>query len=382
MSSDHIIEYLDFVRNMISFFYICDEEMKLTRGSLKRKLEEKEQQADHCREAPTVQKQNNCATEDTISPMRIRLGLCCINSMLRDAKPAVFCSRSMTLASIAKRGLTSLQELCIQNVNDLIPLIEWNQQHGIKCLRICSDLFPHASNPRNPYPYEVDFASNELKLVGDKVRQYGHRVTMHPGQYNVIGTPDDSAFENTTRDLLYHAQVLDLMGADQHSILVVHGGGVYGDKDKTIQRWCTNFERLPEAVRRRLVLENDERCFSPLDCLQISSQVNIPVVFDNHHFECYYSSHEEEREMLGSPSQWIKPCLDTWARRNIRPKFHISEQRVGARLGSHSDFIQTIPDYYLEIPEKYGVGVDIMVEAKAKEAAILELYRKYPYLKC
>ncbi len=87
-------------------------------------------------------------------------------------------------------------------------------------------------------------------------------------------------------------------------------------------------------------------------------------------------------DWLGLASQWIKPCLDTWVWRGIRPKFHISEQKIGARLGSHSDYITTIPDYYLEIPHKYGVNVDIMVEAKAKDEAILQLYVKYPFLKC
>ncbi len=165
----------------------------------------------------------------------------------------------------------------------------------------------------------------------------------------------------------YHAEILDVMGTDADSVLVVHGGGLYGDKGKTIERWCENF-RLSEPVRRRLVLENDERCFSPYDCLQISHRLNIPVVFDNHHFECYFLSHPDDRDFLGTAAQWIKPCLNTWARRGIRPKFHLSEQKLGARIGSHSDLIESIPEYNLE--------------AKSKEAAILELYRKYPSLKC
>jgi UV DNA damage endonuclease len=182
-----------------------------------------------------------------LSEMRIRLGLRCINSVLRNAKPPIFCSRRMTLATISKRGLNALQELCIQNIKDLIPMIKWNEEHGIQCLRISSDLFPHASNPRNPFPYELHFATQELQTVGELVRAYGHRVTMHPGQYNVVGTPDENALESTRRDLSYHAQVLDLMGTDADSILVVR---VYGDKAKTIQRWIANFQQMPEAVRR------------------------------------------------------------------------------------------------------------------------------------
>ena len=164
-------------------------------------------------------------------------------------------------------------------------------------------------------------------------------------------------------------------------VICIHGGGLYGDKAKAIDRWCTNFQRLPSAVQRRVVLENDERCFSPRDCLEISKRTGVPVVLDNHHFECYLKSHLEEAHEHGACEDWIKPCLDTWLARGIRPKFHISEQRPDARLGTHSDYIQVMPQYYLEIPERYGVGVDIMIEAKAKESAILDLYEKYPQLK-
>lgn len=314
-----------------------------------------------------------------MGPKCIRLGLCCINNALKDAKPQVFCSRGMTLASVQKKGLEALKELCIANVRDLIPLLQWNEQNGIKCLRVSSDMFPHISNHRNPYPYWLDFAQKELAAAGEIARRFGHRITMHPGQYDVIGSPDEATFQNTLTDLYYHAQVLDMMGVGKDGVIVIHGGGLYGDKAKAIDRWCANFQRLPEAVKRRLVIENDERCFSPKDCLEISERTGVPVVFDNHHFDCYVKTHLDEDH--GRPEGWIGPCLESFRKRGIRPKFHISEQRPDARLGTHSDFIEVMPQYYLEIPERYGMGVDIMIEAKAKEAAIMQLYEKYPQLR-
>ena len=242
-------------------------------------------------------------------------------------------------------------------------------------------MFPHISNSRNPHPYWLDFAKEDLEAAGKVAAKYGARITMHPGQYDVVGCPDETIFQNTCTDLFYHAQVLDYMGVGPEGVIVIHGGGLYGDKESAIERWCKNFHRLPEAVKRRLVIENDERCFPPRDCLIISKKVNIPVVLDNHHYDCFMKAHLEEAHEHGDITDWIGPCLDTWIERRIRPKFHISEQREDARLGTHSDFIETIPQYYLEIPEKYGVGIDIMVEAKAKEAAIMNLYEKYPHLR-
>ncbi len=317
----------------------------------------------------------------SLGPKLIRLGLCCINNQLKDAKPQIFCSRGMTLASVQKRGVEALKELCLANVRDLIPVLEWNEANGIKCLRVSSDMFPHISNHRNPFPYWLDFAKADLEAAGALARRLGHRITMHPGQYDVIGAPDEGTFQNTLTDLYYHAQLLDFMGVGADGVICIHGGGLYGDKVKAIERWCANYKRLPEAVQRRVVLENDERCFSPRDCLEISKQTGVPVVLDNHHFDCYVKSHLDEAHEHGSVEDWIKPCLDTWLARGIRPKFHISEQRPDARLGTHSDFIEVMPQSYLEIPEKYGIGVDIMIEAKAKEAAIMKIYQKYPQLK-
>ena len=130
----------------------------------------------------------------------------------------------------------------------------------------------------------------------------------------------------------------------------------------------------------RLVIENCEKNFSIDDCIEcIRIELNIPVVFDTHHFECYNKLHPDET--LKYPEEYIPEILETWARRGIKPKFHVSEQGKG-RIGHHSDYVEEIPEYLLEIPSIYGVEIDIMIEAKMKEQAIFKLYEKYPLLNC
>lgn len=303
----------------------------------------------------------------------INLGLCCINTKLRNLKPPVFCSRTMTIKSIQTKGIDELKLRIIQNIKDLKKMIEWNELHGIKVLRISSGLFPHKSNPR-VQQYSYDFALKYLKEAGELAKKYNHRLTFHPGQYNVVGTPHDHVFKNTIEDLKYHADVLDLLNVGKDGVIVVHGGGTYGDKQTTIKRWCDNFKKLPQNVQNRLVLENCEKSYSIEDCLYISSVVNIPVVFDTHHYECYKILHPSET--LHDPSYYIPHILKTWSKRSIKPKFHVSEQGPG-RTGHHSDYIKKIPRYLLEIPEKYGQDIDIMIEAKMKEQAIFRLHKKY-----
>jgi UV DNA damage endonuclease len=307
----------------------------------------------------------------------IQLGLCCMNTELRARKPSVYPSRTSTLKTIAATGIEPLKAKVRQNLEDVLTMVEWNHHKDIRVFRLSSDLFPHMSNPRlsaeHKEAYTYDFALDLLQEIGRKARQYNMRLTFHPGQYNVVGTPHKAAFDQTVAELQYHATVLDLMGCDEHSVMVVHGGGVYGNKAATMARWIDQFSQLPAAVRRRLVLENCEHSFSVEDCLAISDATHVPVVFDTHHHECFRACHPDVE--LKDGGAYMEAVLATWTRRGIKPKFHVSEQGAG-KLGHHSDFIDSIPSYLLDIPSKYGVHIDIMIEAKMKEQAVLRCKRK------
>jgi UV DNA damage endonuclease len=284
----------------------------------------------------------------------------------------------MIIKTIQEKGIDALKNKILQNLRDVLTIMDWNEANGIKVYRMSSEMFPHKSNEKVE-DYNFDFAIDLLREIGNKSKLYKQRLTFHPGQYNVVGTPNKKCFEQTIRDLSYHAEVMDLMELDNNSVMVVHGGGVYGNKEETKERWSVQFDLLPEKIKRRLVLENCEKCYSIIDCLEMSEKNNIPVVFDTHHFECYKKLHPDEE--FEEPSYYIEKILETWKRRDIKPKFHISEQGKG-KCGHHSDYVEVIPEYLLEIPEKYGIHIDIMIEAKMKEQAILHLYNKYPSLNC
>ena len=308
----------------------------------------------------------------------IQLGLCCLNITLKAQKPSVYPSRRMIIRTIEEQGIDELKRRIILNLQDTLTMMDWNEANGIKVFRLSSDLFPHKSNNKIT-AYTFDFARDLLKAIGNKARQLNQRITFHPGHFNVLGTPNATALQNTIKDLTYHAEMLDLMGLDQNSVMVIHGGGTYGNKSDTIDRWCQNYQLLSENIRKRLVLENCEKNFSIVDCLEINHRLQIPIVFDIFHHYCYQKLHPEAG--LAEPAEYIESVLATWQIKHIKPKFHISEQGSG-RIGHHSDFISKLPEFLLEIPKKYGVDIDIMVEAKNKELAIFDLYQKYPELNC
>ena len=306
----------------------------------------------------------------------VQLGLCCLNTTLKKQKPPVYASRKIIVRVVKEKGIEELKRRILLNLEDLLKMIQWNEDNGIKVFRLSSELFPHKTNPKID-SYDLDFAKEHLQKVGELAKSYNQRLTFHPGQFNVLATLNRNALKMTLNDLMYHSQVLDMMGLGKDSVMVIHGGGIYGNKESAIQRWSDNYKNLPPSVKKRLVLENCEKCYSIEDCLKINELCGVPIVFDTHHYDCYKILHPKE-EFL-HPSEYIHSILKTW--KDIKPKFHVSEQGSG-KTGHHSDYIEILPDYLLEIPEKYGIDIDIMIEAKMKELSIQKLYEKYPQCNC
>jgi UV DNA damage endonuclease len=257
---------------------------------------------------------------------KINLGLCCINNELRNQKPSIFNSRTCIRKNFT---VEKARELSLQNVKDLIPMIEWNEKNSVKCFRLSSNIFPHFTDTETQ-KYDISHVFTELRQTGDLIKKYKHRVLMHPGQYNQVGAQSERVFQKTIEELTHHADILNAMGIDNNGVLIVHGGGMYGNKPETMQRWINNYFRLPKCVQQRLVIENCERCYHLEEVLYISNEVHkrggtLPVVFDNHHYICYQQLHPNDR--IKSIQELIPEVLKTWGKR--RPVMHISEQGSG-----------------------------------------------------
>lgn len=118
-------------------------------------------------------------------------------------------------------------------------------------------MFPYASH--ESYGYSLEYCAPLLAQVGALANRYGHRLTTHPGQFTQLGSPRDSVVRSSVRELEYHAEMLDRMGIDQDGVMIIHGGGVYGDKAAALARMKNVIQYdLSARVRARLVLENDE----------------------------------------------------------------------------------------------------------------------------
>jgi len=297
-------------------------------------------------------------------PSNFRLGYACICTKLR--QDGIFCSRTAKLSTIKTRGIEYLQELSIQNLKDLLVILHWNKDHGIRFMRLSSDLFPFATHEE--YGYSLDFADDLLKQIGSYANEHGMRLTMHPGQFNVLSSPNEKVVDNTFLDLNYHCDILDRMNMKQNSVLIIHGGGVYGDKSSALERLHSNLLKLPTATKNRIVLENCEMSYTVEDLLPICESLQIPLVIDFHHDQINPSSM--------SVSNYFDRVFKIWTNRNIKPKVHVSNSIPGVletasktERRKHSDYISYFhPDLLL-----IKFPIDVMLECKMKEQAILQL---------
>lgn len=297
----------------------------------------------------------------------LRLGLCCINTELR--KDNIFCS-----SGLIRRTFTveKAKAKALSNIANIEPLMKWNFEHGIRHLRLSSDMFPHYTDPETE-SYTLDFAKEALAKIGVAAKKYGHRLTFHPGQFVLIGSKGD-IFEKTILDLSLHADILDMIGIGERGVICIHFGGIYGDKEGTTRRWIDQFALLPLKVRAKVCIENCERAYCLRDCLDLAEQCKIPVIYDNLHNDCHNQIRDIE-ETDQERDDILDEVVATW--RGCTPVMHIASQAPDKRIGAHSDFIQEIPGHFFDLADRNGIIIDIEVEAKMKELAILKLFAKH-----
>ncbi len=194
---------------------------------------------------------------------------------------------------------------------------------------------------------------------------FGLRVSMHPGQYTVLNSPDASVVARAIDDLNYHARVLDALSPDAKHKIVLHIGGMYGDAVAALNRFSVEYRNLSESVRRRLVLENDGKIYTISDVLELSAKLDVPAVYDNLHNALKTTDPEK------SDAFWIEQCALTWQKADGTQKIHYSQQHPDKTSGAHSDTIgiDAFLDFYHSLPDEKP---DIMLEVKDKNLSALK----------
>lgn len=283
----------------------------------------------------------------------MRIGYPCIN---RSAK----CSPSRTFR-LASYSDERLRKTIPENLACLASIFSYNVSNGIFFFRITSDVVPFASHPVCKFPWQTHF-SEEFRRIGEYVKSHRFRISMHPDQFVLLNTPTREILDRSVADLNYQVQVLDLMELDSTAKIQLHVGGIYGDKSAGIQRFVDTYEHLDESIRRRLVIENDERLYSVSDCLAIHDRTGIPVLFD-----VFHHSMNNNNECVPDLFSLLKA---TWKVADGIPMVDYSSQQPGKRAGAHADSIDR-KDFRSFLQSSMPFDIDIMLEIKDKEKSAL-----------
>jgi UV DNA damage endonuclease len=305
--------------------------------------------------------------------MATNLGYCCINISLQPQKISV--NHTCRKATFIEHGLFHASQLALKNVSNLIEIIKWNEQNGFKVYRMSSDMFPWQSEYEIKDLPDYRKISMLLRGAGNLAIKYGQRLSFHPGPFNVLGSPNETLVQKTIKELNQHSEIMDLMGLPKSHLypINIHCNGVYGDKNATLSRWASNYLKLSESAQSRLVVENDDKgsMYSVKDLYDgIFSKVKVPITFDYHHHR-FNSGGLSEREAF-------ELAMSTWQYHGIRPLFHYSSCRK--TFENFESKAQAHADYVYEKINDYGHSVDIEVECKAKEIAVLKYKKEYDTL--
>lgn len=287
----------------------------------------------------------------------MKIGYPCINRTL-DCQG----NKTFRLRSYSKLLLRKTIE---NNLDCLEKTIASNIKNSILFFRISSDIIPFASHPVCNLDYKRLFARN-FKAIGRIVREAKVRISMHPDQFTLLNCKDKDILRRSIAELSYHQDVLEAMQLDNTAKIQLHVGGVYADKKASIKRFIERYSALNEKLRKKIVIENDERSYNVADCLFISEKTGVPVLFDVFHHSinpCRITL----KKILGAVSK-------TWKKDDGIPMVDYSSQKKNSRCGSHALSLDAA-DFKRFLKASMPFDFDVMLEIKDKEKSAKKAIR-------
>lgn len=313
--------------------------------------------------------------------MRVRFGFVAMSTILENASP----SKTMTYASFSKladreAATRRLEQIAQQNLHNTLRLLKHAYHHDVKLYRFSSKLIPLSTHQAlaewNPYPSLAD----DFKAIGDYVQEKGIRVSLHPDHFCVFSTHRPEVLINSIRDIEYHVSMLEAMGLDERSKCNIHMGGAYGDKVTSSARFIEQFSSIPNRLKYRITLENDDKTFNVEETLLAAEAVAVPMVLDIHHYEVN-AGHISELMLFEQLWPRIQRTWEIESQRlelssaeQLPVKIHASSPKSVSDRRGHADLVEAAPVLkFLRGIAPMTSYVDCMLEAKAKDQAVFQL---------
>ncbi|MCY8972428.1 UV DNA damage repair endonuclease UvsE [Bacillus atrophaeus] len=298
--------------------------------------------------------------------MIFRFGYVSNAMSLWDASPA----KTLTFTRYAALSKIERKEALLYttkaNLNNTLRTIYYTIGHDIPLYRFSSSIVPLATHPDVMWDFVTPF-QKEFREIGELVKKHNLRTSFHPNQFTLFTSPKETITKNAVTDMAYHYHMLEAMDIADRSVINIHIGGAYGDKAGAIDRFHENIKQLPEEIKQRMTLENDDKTYTTEETLAVCEQEGVPFVFDYHHF---YANPTDEADLNEALPRMIK----TWKRIGLQPKVHLSSPKSDNAIRSHADYVDA--NFLLPLLERFrqwGTNIDFMIEAKQKDRALLRL---------
>lgn len=309
--------------------------------------------------------------------MNINLGYVAISLNLENSSP----NKTVTLKNLGKIDknlwISKVEGLSRKNIESTIRILRYNKGYGIKVYRVTSKLVPFATHVHfENWDWRSEL-KEEFKRLGEVVKETEIRVSTHPDHFTLLNSPKKEVFRASLKELEYHNSMFELMELGQEYKIVLHIGGMYKDKRDSIKRFYEGYSMLSESIKKRIILENDDKIYNAFDVLEICKSAHIPMVLDIHHDVCNPSQYK-----IG---ELVEDIFKTWENEKFPPKIHISSPKSKKEIRSHHDYINP-EDFISFIKESNALNLDFdaMIEAKMKDKALFKLMedlKSYAFIK-
>ena len=300
--------------------------------------------------------------------MKIRLGYACISNALDETSSSLLTySHFKKLEDIKKGvGYNKLNEVIISNFNSLENILQYNIRNDIHFYRLSSNIIPLLTHP------EVEIDLNKYKSyfsnIGKIIKENNIRVDMHVDPYYVLNSVSDNVVKSTINICKIYHNMFKLMKIKSN--LIFHVGGKTISKEEGIKRFINNFKLLDKEIQDMIMIENDDKIYNIIDCINISKEINCKICLDYHHYKC-----NNDKEDISNYLEYIFNTFDGI------PKVHFSSPKSKKEYRAHHDFID-IKEFvkFLNMIKVCDRDIDIMIEAKMKDDALFRLIRQLKYL--
>ncbi|WP_226669200.1 UV DNA damage repair endonuclease UvsE [Metabacillus litoralis] len=253
-----------------------------------------------------------------------------------------------------------------KNLEHTLRMIHYNIAQEIHVYRLSSSIVPLATHPEVLWDYRTPF-KDLLTEIGQVVKKNKMRTSFHPNQFTLFTSDKPHITDNAVGDMQYHYDLLDAMGLADEAIINIHVGGAYGNKEKATERFHENIKKLPDKIKKRMTLENDDKTYTTTETLKICQKEKVPMLFDYHH----YIANKEEDENF---EDLLPEIFNTWSSVGLHPKIHVSSPKTEKEFRSHADYVDAeflMP--LLLFLKNHNANVDLMIEAKKKDLAAIKL---------